>query len=243
MLTFGYMLFASGFPVSIASTINIRFPSLRYWSLYALRVSGHRCQILLNSGITQLSEIVASLRSMMGLTRKADDDAAMQLQFLPAANYQALSSLVRSTNYDILVHLAEYLHYEDIVTLSRTCRSLRYLVFPRAELIQQQRRWKIYTCDRDTVTTCWSCNKQICDVSILNAPQDDFTLLIADSTRRVAIGTYVYPMFAISLIGNAANLIATGASTTLSVPETITRHRNVKLHWIRAAIHQYAWTA
>ncbi|KAF2094302.1 hypothetical protein NA57DRAFT_60932 [Rhizodiscina lignyota] len=70
--------------------------------------------------------------------------------------------------YDFLYEVGKYLHYEDILSLSRTCHAFHDEIFPPDSLIQHQQRWKRITCtdttdeDGEWPGSCWSCNNQIC---------------------------------------------------------------------------------
>ena len=68
--------------------------------------------------------------------------------------------------YDMLMLVAEHLHYEDIVNLGLVSRSVREAVLPSDAHAQRIVHFKMYTCHRKTKRECWSCKMQICKVSV-----------------------------------------------------------------------------
>lgn len=95
--------------------------------------------------------------------------ADVELGILRPAVLPLQSVLWAKWNYDVLVEVYKYLHYEDILSLSRTCRAFHGLIFPPGQLIEEQQRWKRVTCDQPY--SCWACNGQICKVYSFNTLQ------------------------------------------------------------------------
>jgi hypothetical protein len=68
--------------------------------------------------------------------------------------------------YDMLILVAEELHYTDIKNLSRVSKSVREAVLPAHDLDRRIQTFRRYTCPGAQKVDCWLCDKQICTVSI-----------------------------------------------------------------------------
>lgn len=73
--------------------------------------------------------------------------------------------------YDICILVIEELHYNDIVALSQTSKSVHEALFPSMDLppsqvpsLRDQRlaHYRLYSCDPMTKSTCYLCMSQIC---------------------------------------------------------------------------------
>jgi hypothetical protein len=64
--------------------------------------------------------------------------------------------------YDTLVLVTEHLHYIDVIHLSQVSKSVRESVLPSYDLVRRLNVFKLYTCQLDQMTTCWTCSNQIC---------------------------------------------------------------------------------
>ncbi|KAF2188957.1 hypothetical protein K469DRAFT_564483, partial [Zopfia rhizophila CBS 207.26] len=64
--------------------------------------------------------------------------------------------------YDILMLVAENLHYTDIVNLSLVSKSIREAVLPVADYDRRLNHFKMYTCQARSRKQCWVCTNQIC---------------------------------------------------------------------------------
>jgi len=71
--------------------------------------------------------------------------------------------------YDMLIVVAEDLHYADILNLSLTSKSVRESVLPAEDYERRLKHFRMYTCESASKTQCWICANQICNVS-LNSP-------------------------------------------------------------------------
>lgn len=68
------------------------------------------------------------------------------------------------STYDMLMAVTEQLHYSDIMTLSRTSKSIRNVVLPQEFFEQRTAAFKRYTCLGTPSYGCWMCEKKICEV-------------------------------------------------------------------------------
>lgn len=68
------------------------------------------------------------------------------------------------STYDMLMAVTEQLHYSDIITLSRTSKSIRNVVLPQEFFEQRIAVFKRYTCLSIPNYGCWMCGKKICEV-------------------------------------------------------------------------------
>jgi hypothetical protein len=64
--------------------------------------------------------------------------------------------------YDMLVMVAKYLHYSDLVSLSTVSKSVRESVLPSHDISRRLTLFRRYTCEPGEKSTCWSCTNQIC---------------------------------------------------------------------------------
>jgi hypothetical protein len=67
--------------------------------------------------------------------------------------------------YDMLLTIAEDLHYSDILSLSCVSKSVREAVLPASDFDRRTELFQRYTC-LDTKSPCWMCDTQICTVSL-----------------------------------------------------------------------------
>jgi hypothetical protein len=67
--------------------------------------------------------------------------------------------------YDMLMLVAEDLHYADILNLSLTSKSVRESVLPAEDYDKRLKHFRRYTCESSSRTQCWVCTNQICTVS------------------------------------------------------------------------------
>ncbi|KAF2798360.1 hypothetical protein K505DRAFT_414386 [Melanomma pulvis-pyrius CBS 109.77] len=62
----------------------------------------------------------------------------------------------------VLLVLVDNLHYEDVINLSLTCKSVREAVFPHRDLNYRIPKLKKRVCNEDSKKPCLYCNKKIC---------------------------------------------------------------------------------
>ncbi|KAF2181723.1 hypothetical protein K469DRAFT_256094 [Zopfia rhizophila CBS 207.26] len=62
----------------------------------------------------------------------------------------------------VLLELVNNLHYEDVINLSLTSKSVREAVFPGRDLVHRVPKLRKYCCDKDSKKACLYCNKKIC---------------------------------------------------------------------------------
>lgn len=67
--------------------------------------------------------------------------------------------------YDILILVAENLHYTDLMNLSRVSKSIKEKVLPAHDHNRRLNVYRIYTCPNGQKMPCWSCPNQICTAS------------------------------------------------------------------------------
>ncbi|OCL05466.1 hypothetical protein AOQ84DRAFT_355945 [Glonium stellatum] len=72
--------------------------------------------------------------------------------------------------YDVLVLISRDLHYVDLVNLSLASKSVREVVFPRADFATRSEHFKMYSCDELTKTQCWVCTVQVCTSCQITRP-------------------------------------------------------------------------
>ena len=65
--------------------------------------------------------------------------------------------------YDMLMLVSEHLHYIDLMNLSSVSRSVRGSVLPPNDLHRRICTFRLYTCQYESKTSCWTCPKQTCD--------------------------------------------------------------------------------
>jgi hypothetical protein len=68
--------------------------------------------------------------------------------------------------YDILIIVSADLHYSDVLNLSRVSKSVHESVLPAHDLDRRIAMFQRYSCSAATKTSCWICDKQMCDVTI-----------------------------------------------------------------------------
>jgi hypothetical protein len=73
--------------------------------------------------------------------------------------------------YDMLIMVARHLHYTDLISLSSVSKSVRESVLPSNDVSHRIKMFRLYACEPNGKTTCWSCTNQICDDC-----QEDFPL-------------------------------------------------------------------
>ncbi|KIW09227.1 uncharacterized protein PV09_00154 [Verruconis gallopava] len=62
---------------------------------------------------------------------------------------------------EALLVIASELHYQDLIRLSWTSKSIRELVFPAGDLKMRKKKLRRVTCVHNTLT-CWNCNIKVC---------------------------------------------------------------------------------
>ncbi|KAF2811251.1 uncharacterized protein BDZ99DRAFT_298409 [Mytilinidion resinicola] len=62
----------------------------------------------------------------------------------------------------LLLPIASNLHYDDLINLSLTSKSVREAVFPAGDYEHRVRKLKAYSCNNNTKSRCEYCNKQVC---------------------------------------------------------------------------------
>jgi hypothetical protein len=65
--------------------------------------------------------------------------------------------------YDILILIAEDLHYVDVLNLGLTSKSVREAVLPSSAASQRLNHFRMYTCEPQTKSQCWVCTNQVCE--------------------------------------------------------------------------------
>ncbi|KAF1847114.1 uncharacterized protein K460DRAFT_383614 [Cucurbitaria berberidis CBS 394.84] len=73
--------------------------------------------------------------------------------------------------YDLLMLVAEQLHYLDVVNLSRVSKSVRESVLPAHDFDRRMHVFRTYTCEPSEKSTCWTCSNQICSSEDCAQPQ------------------------------------------------------------------------
>ncbi|OAG23402.1 hypothetical protein CC77DRAFT_1048292 [Alternaria alternata] len=82
--------------------------------------------------------------------------------------------------YDMLVMVTEHLHYTDVISLSTVSKSVRQAVLPSNEISRRLAMFRLYTCEPDKKTNCWSCTNQICE-----SCEVDFPVLESVASRHI----------------------------------------------------------
>ncbi|KAF2490284.1 hypothetical protein BU16DRAFT_530802 [Lophium mytilinum] len=87
------------------------------------------------------------------------------LKYVPNYNGIKISNPKLESIFNIehlLLPIASNLHYNDLINLSLTSKSVRESVFPAGDYEHRVRKLKAYSCSLDTKSCCEYCNKQVC---------------------------------------------------------------------------------
>ena len=66
-------------------------------------------------------------------------------------------------NYDTLIALVQQMHYQDVLMLARTCKSIRNVVLPSHDFDRRLTVFSRYACGQFK-ERCWICVNQVCEV-------------------------------------------------------------------------------
>jgi hypothetical protein len=100
----------------------------------------------------------------------------------------AAESLAKFLHLDILMLVSQHLHFQDLVSLSATCRVVHDTVFPPDDRKGRMKLLRLYCCDSELRADCWTCGVPVCKVAILPLPPSGFA---AVSPSRHQIKTNV----------------------------------------------------
>ena len=96
--------------------------------------------------------------------RKAAFSIAMSQLQRPKAAETATTTLLAQvlSNAKIIQSLAPHLHYNNILNLSLTSRTIHRAIFPSSSRNQAIETLRLASCQPGTKAACWSCGNQIC---------------------------------------------------------------------------------
>ncbi|KAF1922835.1 uncharacterized protein M421DRAFT_10188 [Didymella exigua CBS 183.55] len=142
-------------------------PTTVKWRIRA----GRRFAIKFGTGVEQKTE--TKLHAWNSKARKRYIDADPEGPVPPLAKFLS--------NYDALILLIKQLHYADVLTLARTCKSVRSVVLPSHDFDRRHTVFCRYTCD-ESKERCWLCVSQICETGISNLVYRTVTLAISSGS-------------------------------------------------------------
>ena len=87
----------------------------------------------------------------------------------------------------ILLVIVPGLHYADLVSLSRTSKSIRELVFPHGDLFIRREKFRRKSCHFSSKTRCWNCNIMICNVCTPSKHPINFRTILTNSLKGCKI--------------------------------------------------------
>lgn len=100
-------------------------------------------------------------------TRPSPAYLEMQQRFRTYDGRIFLSGLERVLSLEhVLLPVASYLHFSDIVKLSMASKCTREIVFPSMDFQTRSRKLRMVSCAARTKTSCYCCDAQTCWVSI-----------------------------------------------------------------------------
>jgi hypothetical protein len=89
-----------------------------------------------------------------------------QLQHWRFTRKATLFDILNEDKYgQVIISIANTLHYSDVVSLSLTSKSINGVVFPHKPVKGRKERISIAACELGK-TECWCCGAEICQVNI-----------------------------------------------------------------------------
>jgi hypothetical protein len=138
-------------PEFIFRCLPLSFKSkVRFGRRYAVK-SGLGIEQKTELGITELKSVYKQRKKKTNLRFQGGPERAS-----PLSDFLSV--------YDMLLTVAEYLHYSDILSLSLVSISVREAVLPANDFDRRTELFQRYTCP-GTKSLCWMCDTQICTVS------------------------------------------------------------------------------